>query len=743
MSEINLNPKNITARLLANENIHVEYGKFSTAFFDVKNRVLGMPLWGVNHEGMIDMLIGHEVSHALHTPPAGWHDATKQIPGCPRSFINIVEDIRIERLILQKYPGLLQSFVDGYKVILERDIFKMEGRPISSFGFMDRLNIKAKFRTLVDVPFNDEEMYFYDLAMSVETWDDVIHACREIYEWLKDKQHEMQARGDGLRGNMDDIDEDMSEGMADEIYDPSEEGQENQSNSADPDGNNQAEKSDEEAEGEGKGSGGEEGEDEDGNGDGEDKSTGSGDKQDDGEAEADSTSNGADNGGVESVVNQDLEHVDTDYAQRQFEQTSSDHDSSPAVYRVPEYSDVRKMVYNHDDLKATRGQPMKSFAHRIDIDWAEYRKMINPRVNLMVKEFERRKSAYRTKRARTSTKGSLDVNKLYRHKFDDHLFQQAVTLADAKNHGMMMVIDFSISMKSILQSTLRQTLILIEFCRRVQIPFEVWTFTSASDKVSNGVTNRRGARNRYTNLPHVCVGNLQMVNLVNSKLSRADYEEACKSMYDISYRHSELLQLHYTPLASSVLLMDRMCDEFKRVNRLDKMNMIVLTDGQGSDLSFSDASDWRFNQDSRHGEAIRIDGKFVKCQHGDHLKAILEHMRSKGTTVINIHLLEPNDRALSYDGPGSYFDSFIGAKGGMPKKEYLTKFKNEGMVTFDDINGYDRLILLNTDGSFNTRETKVDLKSSSTKAVRGAFADVAKQKKVARSMAMKFVELVA
>ena len=82
--------KSILAKLLATENIEVIHGNFQTAFFDVEKRVLGLPLW-TQLENVYDLLVGHEVGHALFTPPEGWHDADVEIPGIPRSFVNVVD----------------------------------------------------------------------------------------------------------------------------------------------------------------------------------------------------------------------------------------------------------------------------------------------------------------------------------------------------------------------------------------------------------------------------------------------------------------------------------------------------------------------------------------------------------------------------------------------------------------------------------------------------------------------------
>ena len=104
--------KNILARLLSNENIEVRHGSYETAFFDIKNRILGLPLW--NDDKVYDLLIGHEVGHALYTPFEGWDKALSENKKIPKSIYNVVEDVRIERLIQNKYPGLIACFIAAY-----------------------------------------------------------------------------------------------------------------------------------------------------------------------------------------------------------------------------------------------------------------------------------------------------------------------------------------------------------------------------------------------------------------------------------------------------------------------------------------------------------------------------------------------------------------------------------------------------------------------------------------------------
>ena len=63
-----LEVKGTLARLLAQEDLIVEHRQVETAMFDVEKRILTLPLWEKAEASVLDMLISHEVGHALYTP---------------------------------------------------------------------------------------------------------------------------------------------------------------------------------------------------------------------------------------------------------------------------------------------------------------------------------------------------------------------------------------------------------------------------------------------------------------------------------------------------------------------------------------------------------------------------------------------------------------------------------------------------------------------------------------------------
>ena len=84
--------KSQLAKLLATEDLVVEHKKVDTAEFNVHTRVLTLPLWDRASNNVYDMLVGHEVGHALYTPDVDWFVDRK----ISQQFVNIVEDVRIE-----------------------------------------------------------------------------------------------------------------------------------------------------------------------------------------------------------------------------------------------------------------------------------------------------------------------------------------------------------------------------------------------------------------------------------------------------------------------------------------------------------------------------------------------------------------------------------------------------------------------------------------------------------------------
>ena len=176
------------AKLLAEEDIHVVHRRQSTAAFDVKNRELSLPIWKEMSGSLYDLMVLHEVGHALYTPEDGWHESASNKGKGYKSFLNVVEDARIERKIKDKYPGGRRSFTEGYLDLIKKDFFGLRGVDLEDLNLIDRINLLTKVGSTAGCEFVGEEIKFVEMAEACVTWEDVVACATAIYEWSKENE---------------------------------------------------------------------------------------------------------------------------------------------------------------------------------------------------------------------------------------------------------------------------------------------------------------------------------------------------------------------------------------------------------------------------------------------------------------------------------------------------------------------------------------------------------------------------
>ena len=211
------NTKSLLAKLLASENLTVEHGNFPTASMDVKNRVLRLPIWKEMSGSLYDLMVMHEVGHALYTPEDGWHASASNKGNGYKSFLNVVEDARIERKIKDKFPGGRRSFTEGYLDLIKKDFFGLRGVDLEELNLIDRINLHFKGGTIHDIEFSDEENEFVEKVKNTVTWADVVRVTDELYEYAKDHDSETDMSDhDGFEWGEDDVEDEDEENSDDE-----------------------------------------------------------------------------------------------------------------------------------------------------------------------------------------------------------------------------------------------------------------------------------------------------------------------------------------------------------------------------------------------------------------------------------------------------------------------------------------------------------------------------------------------
>jgi hypothetical protein len=647
--------KTIMAKLLANENIYVKHTNQSTAFFDVEARVLALPLW--NNEKIYDLLVGHEVGHALFTPTRGWMSISHMYPYIPQAVFNIVEDVRIERLMLKKYPGLLSAFKRGYKDMFDSDkmaINKAKHISLQDFSFLDRFNIKAKLRDLVTVEFTKDEQVLFDKAHKTETWQDVVNLVLEIQEHTR-KVLEL--------AKITVIIDENAEGHV-VMTDPQE-----QSDNAEQ--SNDDRPSEEGSEG-----------------------------SDTGENTGVDTTAGS---GV-SVTDQEVEdamHSQTDEALEEIKHGSIEKDRYGNNLEVMDGihpAHKKQMMVTFDQLQ---GQRIKDMVKAEDTK--NFILEIKDTVSVMIKDFELRKSAFQFKKATISKTGTLDLKQLHNYKFSDDIFVRSTKLGEYKNHGIVMLVDYSGSMSGIMPDVLRQLLILVSFCKRANIPFDVWGFTE-----NGAYLDVRGG--------YVPVKNAKIFNLISSFMDKETYNLAFSELVartdrkKFFYTAKGYESMNGTPLTEALLAMEDVIKTFRQRTNVQKLSMINLTDGEGGPLG-------------RYG-FIKVNGKFVKYESGMSIdEAILNTYKSTGLL----------DNTLNY-----FLCNYVPYRFQSNNK----RFDKTGQIIIDNVCGYDRVILLNTN-KINKADEELEITSLKKSDISRSFKKFNSNKKLNRVVATKFSEIIA
>jgi len=217
-----------------------------------------------------------------------------------------------------------------------------------------------------------------------------------------------------------------------------------------------------------------------------------------------------------------------------------------------------------------------------------FKKDTQKTVNYLCKQFEMKKSADEYKRAATSKTGVLDTNKLFKYKLTEDIFKKVTVIPEGKNHGLVMHLDWSGSMQHQMLDTLKQVYNLVWFCKKAGIPFRVYAFQSGygfEDRYKEEITQKE---NELALSP-----DFRLLEMFSSRQNKQSLEKSMQLVYTQvfamnGYRISccQEYNLGGTPLAEAVYCTRQIVAQMKKVERVSKVNVICLTDGESNPMSY-------------------------------------------------------------------------------------------------------------------------------------------------------------
>ena len=537
------------ARLLATENLIVEHRQVETAMFNIKDRVLTLPMWDVASSNVYDMLVGHEVGHALYTPDEYGED--HQVP---QSYLNVVEDARIEKMMKRKFPGLARNFYDAYRELHTQDFFEIGDRAMDTYALIDRINLYFKIGVHANmlIPFNEKEKALVDMVSQAETFKQVVEAARQILAYTQEQEQEK------IQANTN-SDETTPEGGG-----------------ATP------------------GGGDTDGGQTQGQSEGQSQSENAGDVAE----QPNEPGTGGDIGGTNNLESE----TDKAFSEKQKQLTSS----RPRMINyveIPPLSVDTLVISNkqvQEDCRETFHSQAQSLFVNVDQEYMKFRSEAQREVNYLVKEFEMRKSADQYARASTAKTGVLDTQKLHTYKWNEDVFKKINVVPDGKNHGLIFILDWSGSMGNCLKDTVKQLFNLAWFCKKVQIPFDIYAFTndywhSKSYDYSTGTRTKSPKHHKEVSGYVVVEENFRLLNMVTSNgRNGKDLEAQLKNFWRLvvgqaaysGYSQPPGYSLSGTPLNESVIALTALIPDFQKRNKVQKTNVVILTDGESQSINY-------------------------------------------------------------------------------------------------------------------------------------------------------------
>jgi hypothetical protein len=719
---INQEVKGTLAKLLATENLIIEHKKVPTASFDVLNRVLTLPIWDRASATVYDLLVGHEVGHALYTPNKDW----TEIVQVPKDYVNVVEDARIEKLMKRKFPGLARTFYNGYSELNRDDFFGIADEDLDTLTLIDRINLHFKVGAYARMPFNETEQTFVDMIEKVETFDEVLAICKLIQEYVKEK----------YVAKMPDFSQENNSGT---------------SSSGNSNG-----QSDEQMPGNGEGTSNSSGEENQSSG----NQTGSSEK----------TPIGSGGGGPEDeAVSKTQQSFDQQTEKLVNQSTSETYYIERPELDIDEVIVDYKMLNNYinkcfDSTSKSAGD-VNPF-QKPDKDYQKYRTEAQKEVNYLVKEFEMKKTADAYQRMSTSRTGTLDTSKLHTYKYSEDIFRKISVVPDGKNHGLIFVLDWSGSMCDYLLDTVKQLMNLVWFCKKVQIPFEVYGFTYEWNN-SYVKSNMTSPPSLYTKKDGTIEihRRFRMLNFLSSRASSKFLDNCMMNLWRLANRNDSKynyysgqsystplgLDLSGTPLNEAVISLNQIIPQFKNQHKLQKVNVVILTDGEGNHLAYD------VDVANRHGAPYN----YLGTNHISSVNALRDRKIgyvyrnfnmgnvNSNLTAILLENLKDNFPEVNLIGfriaSGSTFSylyrEFHEVAGGVHPEEAMKDWRKNKSYEINGM-GYDALYVISSNDLSSNATMTVD-EEATTADISKAFRTMLKKKATNKKLLSSFATLVS
>jgi hypothetical protein len=566
-------------------------------------------------------------------------------------------------------------------------------------NFLDRINLHCKGGAALRIQFNDEERGLLNEVETTETYDDVIDVSKKIIKYMKRKLEEEEQKRAKAKAENNDDGEDVDESEYEEV-------------------------------------------DFDDQGNSKEQTFEDGEDVEEQEVESKEQSVWDEFDSVEEDEKVSLEdqiRSFTDAAYKENEKQLFDNRLSNIIYaNVPHFNP--KDVVDHKYI-------WKKYKEENYISSTEtflrIRNESNRVVSYLVKEFEMRKNADQLKRTTTAKTGELNMNKIYSYGFSEDIFKKISVVPGGKSHGLVMFLDWSGSMIDHIGNTMKQLINLVLFCKKMNIPYEVFAFVE--DTETEKQTQQIRKENDIFFRPY------GLMNLLSSRMSSSEFTYACSSlvcMAGLSGTRGYFpywLSMQGTPLNQAIVHAMTIVPEFQKKNKLQIVNTIFLTDGESNNANrylqkdpYYGLTDIPMKYErlvirdpvTKHEE--KIDGK---NGYEAQTRAFIRLLKARtGSNVIGFYVISGRDfnRKVHEWFPKQ-----------MNHEEMKDNFRKSKFAILENT-GYDEYYILRSNGLDTDEDSTFEVKENSTfRGIASAFTKYNNGKHNSRVVLNRFIGLIA
>ena len=262
----------------------------------------------------------------------------------------------------------------------------------------------------------------------------------------------------------------------------------------------------------------------------------------------------------ESLVNQEIELL---------EQITV---STPvsAVHQADEYTATMPNIVDKSSIYQTFKSISRERSKHLYLDKSKIisniMSNIDKHVAILYTEFKRRKNAKNYRQQHNRSIGVLDLNKVYNYKTSYELFQNQVIKAQQQNHEIIILLDWSTSVRKTIIQLITECITIVKFCKQANIACRVFAFTS-----------------NYTK---------KLVWLEFLSTNSDTFTIDCEYLLDLGFDHcnsviSEVrsaFPMHRTPLYESLFKIPEYIKN--KLGNYKKLTLITITDGQSDRIAF-------------------------------------------------------------------------------------------------------------------------------------------------------------